>query len=551
MWIEGTLKLESNPEAYAYPLLIKRILESAPRYAPDQAIYMGKDKVCSYKELPSRVASLCDSLSKKGLKPSDRIGVMDWDSHRYLDLFFAVPCLGSVLHTINVRLSASQIVWTINHAQDRFLFVHPDFLPLIESSLDSLESVERVFVYGAQGERSNHPKLAYFEYEELIDSGSEKTVLADFDEDSVATLFYTTGTTGDPKAVYFTHRQLVLHTMALSQAIGCYDDNRIFSSNDVYMPLTPMFHVHAWGIPYVATLLGAKQVYPGRYEPSLILDLIESHQVTFSHCVPAILQMILNHPKSEKMDLGHWKVVIGGSAFSPGLAKAAMQKGIDAYSGYGMSETCPVLSLTHLSFEERELPLDEQVDIRVRAGVPIPFVDLGVVSSGDSNPSTESGASGEVVARTPWLTQNYYLNEEAGNRLWTDGWLHTGDVGEMDGSCLKITDRIKDVIKSGGEWISSVDLERRISRVDGVKDVAVVGVEDVKWGERPVVWYISETPNHDSILDALSKDVKEGTLSKWAIPEIVERVEEIPRTSVGKTDKKRIRQILLERGSQV
>ena len=270
---------------------------------------------------------------------------MDFDSHRYLECFFAVPMMGATLHTINVRLSPEQILHTINHARDDIILVNSEFLPILENIWDRVEGVKSL-VWIDELELGEKPKTGLplvTDYEALLAGADPGYAFPDLDDDTRATTFYTTGTTGLPKGVYFSHRQLVLHTLALRNAITGRGHGRL-NAGDVYMPATPMFHVHAWGLPYVATTLGLKQVYPGKYSPDVMLDLIARERVTFSHCVPTILQMLLAHPKSVEGMLSGWKIIIGGAALPWALAKAAMQRGIDVTAGYGMSETGPVLT---------------------------------------------------------------------------------------------------------------------------------------------------------------------------------------------------------------
>ena len=369
-------------------------------------------------------------------------------------------------------------------------------------------------------------------------------------EDTRATTFYTTGTTGLPKGVYYSHRQLVLHTLGVSQAFA-HAPHASFGARDVYMPVTPMFHVHAWGLPYVATLLGVKQVYPGRYVPDVLLGLIAREGVTFSHCVPTILQMLLASPALRDGDLRGWKVVIGGSALPLPLARAAVDKGIDLIGGYGMSETCPILTLAHLTPELLAGDAERSLPVRCRAGRPIPFVQLRIVDA-DMNDVPHDGASqGEVVVRAPWLTQGYLDEPERSEELWRGGWLHTGDVGVIDGDgYLKIVDRIKDVVKTGGEWVSSLDIEDLILRVPGVAETAVVGVPDDKWGERPVALVVlkagGDAPTAEAIREHVADCARRGAVSKYAVPDRVYFVDAIPKTSVGKLDKKVIRAKLPE-----
>ena len=368
----------------------------------------------------------------------------------------------------------------------------------------------------------------------------------DFDENTPATTFYTTGTTGDPKGVFYSHRQLVLHTLSLVAGLGSADNNNRFHRGDVYMPITPMFHVHAWGLPYAATLMGVKQVYPGRYEPARLLELLNHEGVTFSHCVPTILQMLLTAPEADQVDLSNWKVIIGGAALSTGLAQAAAEKGISSFAAYGMSETCPFVTAADLSGMDDVTTDEVPIARRCKTGQPTVLVDLRVVDA-DMNDIPRGGTvTGEIVVRTPWLTQGYSGNPEASEALWDGGYLHTGDVGYIDDKgSLQITDRMKDVIKSGGEWISSLALEDIVSRCDGVSEVAALGIPDTRWGERPMIVVVKAESAlcETDIRSAIEAEVDQGRLSKWAIPERIVFAEALPKTSVGKINKKAMRTI--------
>jgi len=367
----------------------------------------------------------------------------------------------------------------------------------------------------------------------------------DFSEDTRATTFYTTGTTGLPKGVYFSHRQLVLHTWAARAVLGGTGQGR-FNRDDVYMPITPMFHVHAWGIPYVATTLGVKQVYPGRYLPDHLLALIQREGVTFSHCVPTLLQMLLTSPKSRETDLSHWKAMIGGSALPQALAKQALDLGIDVFGAYGMSETCPLLTVAHLKAPMLAWDSGRQLPVRCKAGLPISMVELRNVDADMNDVPHDGVTQGEVVVRAPWLTQGYLKNPQSAEVLWQGGYLHTGDIGTIDlEGYLKITDRVKDVIKTGGEWISSLDLEDLIRQHPGVAEVAVIGIPDTKWGERPLALVITQPDqpvDEASIRTMLLDYANQGVISKWGVPERIVFVESIPKTSVGKLNKKELRE---------
>ena len=540
--------IDRTPSAYDYPLLIKHILHTPLACALGQEIVYKDVKRYDYATLYKRIGQLANVLENLGVKAGDTVGVMDWDSHRYLECFFAVPMMGAILHTVNVRLSAEQVLYTINHAEDDALLVHSDFLPLVEKLRGAMKTVKRIIVLSDQGPAPETSLEAAGEYEALLEKSRGDYDFADFDENSKATTFYTTGTTGAPKGVYFSHRQLVLHTLGLGASQGQAGQGGV-SSKDVYMPLTPMFHVHAWGMPYVASLLGMKQVYPGRYIPETILGLIVKEGVTFSHSVPTILQMVLGCPASAAVDFSGFKMIIGGSALSRGLCSAARQRGINIYAGYGMSETCPVLTIAHLKPHMTGWNEQEQTDIRIRTGLPVPLVDLRVVDPAGQTLPHDGASIGEVVVRTPWLTQGYLKDPDGSEDLWAGGYLRTGDAGFVDAEgYLHLTDRLKDVIKSGGEWISSLLIEDTLSRHQAVSEAAVIGVPHETWGERP---YAIVTIKEEQRGKVSEEDLKaffqgfvdRGVISKWAIPDTIVVVESIPKTSVGKLDKKEIRKM--------
>ena len=438
-----------------------------------------------------------------------------------------------------------------SHAADDVILVNAEFLPILEAIHDKIRPGVK-FVLINDGEAAPQSKLAFdAEYEAMLAAASPSFPFADLPEDTRATTFYTTGTTGLPKGVYYSHRQLVLHTLGSGEALASAT-HATFTKQDVYMPVTPMFHVHAWGFPYLATMLGVKQVYPGRYQPDVLLGLIARERVTFSHCVPTILSMMLGSPALREGQLKGWKVIIGGSALPLQLARTAIDKGIDVIAGYGMSETCPILTLAHLRPHMLDWDVERKLPVLCRAGRPIPFVQLRIVDA-DMNDVAHDGVSqGEVVVRSPWLTQGYLNEPEKSEDLWRGGWLHTGDVGVIDSEgYLKIVDRIKDVVKTGGEWVSSLDIEDLVLRIAGVAEAAVVGVPDDKWGERPVAFVVCNcSPDSQPTEEAIRKHVESfaasGAISKYAVPDRVYFVDAIPRTSVGKCDKKVIRARLAE-----
>ncbi len=537
--------IPQTPSAYNFPLLIKNILNTPLTYYPDREIIYRDKMRYTYKDLNKRIQKLANLLASQGVKPGDTVAVMDWDSHRYLENFFAVPMMGAVLHTINIRLSPEQLIYTINHAQDDVILVNSDFLPLLEAVKDQMETVKKIILLT---DEEGLPETALDlcgEYEALLAEADDGYDFPDFDENAMATTFYTTGTTGLPKGVYFSHRQIMLHTYGLMSGLCAYESQAKVDSGDVYMPLTPMFHVHAWGIPYLCTMLGTKQVYPGKYEPEVLLKLIIGEKVTFSHCVPTIIHMLVSSPVISKLDLSNWKVVIGGSALSKGLCRAGLENKINLYSAYGMSETCPLLTVANLKPHMMEWDMEQQVMIRCRTGLPVPNVNLKVIDASGNALPMDGKSAGEVVVRTPWLTQGYVKDAEKSEELWENGWLHTGDIGYMDPEgYLQITDRVKDVIKTGGEWISSLELEDIISQHPAVSEAAVIAIPDEKWGERPMALVVlkeGESASADELIAHFAKFAQDGVIPKYGVPDKVEIVEVIAKTSVGKINKKQIR----------
>lgn len=539
--------IEAASNAHAYQLLIKDILENSLRVNPKHEIVY-KDQVrFDYFELYKRVKQLCNLYATLGLEGGRVVGVIDYDSHRYLMNYFAVPITGNVLHTINWRLAPEQMLYTINHAEDEVLIVHEDFLPVVESISDKMITVKEIIVI-----RDHHSDVettltikGYFD--DLVAASSTEYVFPEFSEEAVATLFYTTGTTGDPKAVYFTHRQLVLHTMVEMSVLSLMNEAFKITSSDVYLPLTPMFHVHAWGLPYVATSLSLKQVYIGKFEPKSFLEIFRKEKPTISHCVPTILNMLLTSPAASDIDFSNWSVLIGGSALSKPLARRALERGISVVTGYGMSETCPLLTTSYLSLETIQDDLESQLNIRTMTGRAALLVDLKVVNEEGKEVPKDGKSLGEIVVRAPYLTMGYYKDKEKSEELWKGGYLHTGDIAWVDeNNDVKIVDRSKDVIKTGGEWMSSLALEEMIGSYPGIIDVAVIGVPDDKWGERPFALVVAKaevTITEEQLKEHMQTYVDKFVINKWAIPDRFVFLTDIPKTSVGKINKKRIREL--------
>ena len=540
-------RIAVTPSSYAYPLLIKQLLHTPLAQTAHQEIVYRDVRRLTYLELRDRIGRLASALEQICVRPGDSVGVLDWDSNRFLEAFFAIPMMGVVLQTVNVRLSPEQVAYTIDHAGSSTLLVNDEFVDLVQSILPQLSKVKRLVVL-TDRKAPVTGKLEFAgEYEQLLAAASPDFDFPDFDENVQATTFYTTGTTGPPKGVYYSHRQLVLHAIAELAMFGLAPKQGSFHRDDVYMPITPMFHVHAWGFPWAATLAGVKQVYPGRYDPALLIRLIKAEGVTFTHGVPTLLQMLLDAAAKANVDLAGLKMVIGGSELPKALAKHAMDLGVDVFAGYGMSETGPLLSAAQLRLSDLSGDPDREVELRTRAGRACPLVDLRIVDA-DMNEAPHDGAtSGEIVVRSPWLTNGYFNSPDASEQLWAGGYLHTGDMGVITPSGdLQVIDRIKDVIKTGGEWISSLQLEDVITRRIGVAECAVIGVKDDRWGERPLALIVRDTKttppvSEEDIKAHVLSYSKKGEISKFAVPQKILFVEALAKTSVGKFDKKALR----------
>jgi fatty-acyl-CoA synthase len=523
-----------SAETHVPPLTIHQLLDaSALSTAAQEIVYRDRIRL-TYIDMRERVGRLAAMLSRLGVEQGTTVAMLDWDSHRYLEAYFAVPSMGAVLQTANIRLSPEQLRYTLDHAGAEVLLVHRDFLPLVDTMRASLPRVRTIVALMDDAEASL-PAWCAGEYEALLSSAAA-AAFEDIDENALATTFYTSGTTGLPKAVCFTHRQLVLHTLALAVALGTAEGAGL-RRGDVYMPLTPMFHVHAWGMPYVATMLGLKQVYPGRYEADRILAMREREGVSFSHCVPTVLQMLLGALAGRRLD--GWHLVIGGSAVTRELFDAATDAGASVTAGYGMSETGPLVAIAR--------PGPDRYDA-IRSGTPVPLVSTRIVGPDMAELAADDEALGELVVRSPWLTPCYPGDEEASAQLWRGSWLHTQDIATIrqDGS-IQIRDRIKDVIKTGGEWVSSLTLEDLIVARDDVAEVAVIGIPDPKWQERPLAVIVPAAgamPTADDIRATLAVAIASGQISRFSQIDAILCVPALPRTSVGKIDKKAVRDMV-------
>jgi fatty-acyl-CoA synthase len=540
------MSIQGAKSAYQYPLLIKQLWHTPLVQAPEQVVVYRGMKRFTYRQLRDRIGRLASGLASLGVRAGDSVGVLDWDSNRFLEAYFAIPMMGAVLQTVNVRLPPEQMAYTINHAGSSVLLVNDEFVPTLEGIKDQLPKVKQLVVMSDRAVPQVGGLTFFGEYEDLLLGASPDYSFPDFDENTRATTFYTTGTTGLPKGVYFSHRQLVLHSLTEMAFFGTAAKQGRFCRDDVYMPITPMFHSHAWGFPWTATLTGVKQVYPGRYDPALLLKLIKTEGVTFTHGVPTILQMLLGAARTANTDLAGLKMVIGGSELSKALAEQALALGVDVYAGYGMSESAPLLCLAQV--KTADLDPEKGINIRTKAGIAAPLVDIRLVDTDLNEVPHDGKTPGEVVVRAPWLTQGYVDNAKASEELWAGGYLHTNDIGVIERSgYLRIVDRMKDAIKSGGEWVSSLQIEDLMEQYKGVSEAAVIGVKDDKWGERPLALIVRDAQAGDDLSDTqikahLGAFADAGVISKHGIPDRILFVTELPKTSVGKVDKKALRE---------
>ncbi len=543
-------QIAATPSAYDYPLLVGQLLLNSVSLYGDQEITYCAEQRFTFGQFRQRIGRLASALAAQGVAHGGTVAVMDWDSHRYLESYFAIPMMGARLFTVNVRISPKQIAYTLNDSGAEVILAHADFLPLLEEIRSELRHVRKIITI-ADGQSLPEISLPVAgEYEALLSQASPDFAFQDFDEKTTAAIFYTTGTTGDPKGVSYSHRQIVLHTLATATTLCAPREGQRLHREDVYMPITPMFHVLAWGMPYVAVMLGLKIVLPGRYLPETLLRLRKTENVTFSHCVPTILQMLLQQAREQETDLRGWKMIIGGSALSGSLCKAAVTEGIDVFAGYGMSETGPIVALSQFPPGVAPEDIDESVRLRCMTGRPVPLTDFRVVDSEMRDVPRDGKTQGEIVLRSPYLTLGYLGKPEASEELWAGGYLHTQDVAVMlpDGY-IQVVDRLKDVIKTGGEWVSSIEVEHLICGIPGVRESAVIGAPDEKWGERPmaVVCVSDEGLTVEDIRRHLQHYVDEKRISRYAVPDSqrIVFVAEIPKTSVGKIDKKQLRKNLL------
>jgi fatty-acyl-CoA synthase len=523
-----------------YPLTIDRILEYGQRMFPRQQISTkqpdGSMHRYTYAEMYQRVKKLADVLGKLDLQPGDRVGTFAWNNYQHLELYYAIPCYGAVCHTLNLRLSPDQLAYIINHAEDKVIFADGSLVPLLEKIVEEIPGVQQYVLFNApQDIQTRLPNVSF--YEDLLAEADDDYEWSITDENTAAGMCYTSGTTGHPKGALYSHRSTYLHALATNQA-ACLG----FTEQDTALLIVPQFHVMAWGFPYSAFFAGANLVMPGPHlQPAALADLLADEKVTVANGVPTIWTGVYQELKVNPRDISSVRaLVIGGSALPRGMIEGYERDfGVNALHAWGMTEMSPLGTISRLQSHHLALSQEAQLDIRAKQGYTLATVEMRVVDDTGQEVARDGLAMGEIQVRGPCVIKSYYQAES--DSFTEDGWFRTGDVGMIDADgFMQITDRTKDLIKSGGEWISSVDLENALMGHPHILEAAVIAIPDAKWDERPLAAVVltaeAEAMSEDEIRTYLAPN-----FAKFQLPDKFIFIEEVPKTSTGKFDKKVLR----------
>ena len=527
-----------NATMMQYPLSVNHLIERAGTLFGDVEVVSrmpnGSLHRQTYADTLRRTRALAKGLLDAGLKPGDRVATLMWNHHAHLETYFGVPMAGGVYHTLNLRLAPDEIAYIVNHAEDRFLVVDDILLPLYQSIADKVK-FEKIFVVSLTG----RPVESFEDYEQLLAEPGPGWQAPEVDENCAIGLCYTSGTTGRPKGVAYSHRAVVLHSFATAM-----EGTLGINGHDTLVPVVPMFHANAWGLPFTAALVGCKQVFPGPHlEPESLLELYQDEKVTVSAGVPTIwlgiIQTLEREPEKYHLAKG-LRMIVGGAAAPQSLIRAFDRFGIRAIHAWGMTETTPVGSVATLKAKMEQWPEEDQYSIRAKQGLPAPFVEARARGAEDLVP-WDGKSFGELEVRGPWVASGYFNSEQGRDRWTRDGWFRTGDVVTIDEEgYIQIVDRTKDLVKTGGEWISSVAMENLLMGHPAVAEAAVIAVPDDQWGERPlavVVFKADKSVTEDELREHLS-----SYFAKWALPDRFVFRDHIPRTATGKFLKRALRE---------
>ena len=532
-----------------YPLLLTNFMQHAAKYFPTKeivSVYATGTFRYTYADWYKRTSQLAGALRSLGIKKGDRVASFSLNNHRHMELYFGVPCMGAVLHTLNIRLSAEHLVYIINHAEDRILFIDEDVYFLIEPFKDQLKTVEKYVIMSQSGLMPPTTLSPVVLYDDLIKDFPETYDFpVDRDENEPCLICYTSATTGDPKGVVYSHRGLVIHSFSTGVALGVQE-------KDCALHIVPMFHANAWGAPFVCTMCGMKQVLPGRQilDMAVLCRIIAEEKVSFSCGVPTIWIMLHSYLENGGAhDFSSIRYLFsGGSAMPRHLIESYEKKyGVMMAQGYGATETSPVVTLSIPKSYMETLSVDEKIDIRATAGMPLPGLDVKLVNTGTGKGVRMDGQEmGEILVRGPWIAGEYYKNPKQSAMTFPDGWFHTGDIGTMSQEgYISLVDRTKDLIKSAGEWISSIDLENAIMGFSKVLEAAVISLPDEKWQERPLACVVPQPDAAKTITKEEIQDYLKDKVAKWWIPDEIVFMQELPKTSVGKFNKKKLRETII------